>query len=183
MPLSLLDPKVLLSLIVGLLIYSGIGGYLVYARGRDDMKAAYTEQQLATANLNIHDLQTNQASAAKAGADHEQNVQTVHDTTREIIHTVQIPAAADPFLPVGFVRLFDRAASRSIVGDPYPGKSDGDPSDVKVSEAASLLAGEGGWADQFYSCRQQVADIVKLKPVMPAPAASKPGLLDSLNPF
>lgn len=144
------------------------------------MRNAFTEQQLTIANANLKASQQNQDRAAKAGEAHEINVQTVHDTTREIVRTVTIPPDRDPYLPVGFVRLFDRSASRSINGDPYPGKSDGDPSDVRVSEAAALLSRESGWADKYYACRQQVADIIALNPVLPTSRPNKPSLIDRI---
>jgi hypothetical protein len=174
------NPYALLGAGVAWLISLALCFWLAYSRGHDDMRNAYTEQQLSTANANLKASQQNQDKAAKAGASHEANVQTVHDTTREIVRTVTIPPDRDPYLPVGFVRLFDRSASRSINGDPYPGKSDGDPSDVRVSEAATLLSRESGWADKYYACRQQVADIVALNPVLPTPPQSNPSLIERI---
>lgn len=157
----------------------GVGG-LMYMRGRDDMKAAYTAQQLAQANTTIEGMKHKQAVSDTAGEVHDQHTNTVRETTREIVKTVTIPADADPFLPVGFVRLFDRAASRNIGADPYPGKSDGDPSDVRVSEAGSLLAGT-----DFARCeenRVQLSDLIAYLKADRAPE-KMPGWLDNINPF
>ncbi len=161
------NPYVILGCAGAWLLSIIVCGWLMYARGHDDMRNAQTEQQLQAANANLKTSQQNQTKAAEAGADHETKVQTVHDTTRTIVQTVQLPPDRDPYLPVGFVRLFDRAASRSIDADPYPGKSDGDPSDVRVSEAQRLLVTD--WADKYYACRQQVIDTANLKPVLPSP--------------
>lgn len=177
-----LNPWVILG-VVGVFILS-IGGasWLAYDRGRDDMKAAYTEQQLAKANAQIRETVTNTGIQHKADTDHQVGVQVVHDTTREIIHTVTLPAAADPFLPVGFVRLFDRAASRDAAADPYPGKSDAEPSDVRVSQAASLLVGD--WADKYYICKKQVDDTRSLNPVLPQPPAEiHKSFWERISPF
>jgi len=177
---SLLNPWVILGLVATLLLTNVATGGLLYMRGRDDMKSAYTLQQLKTANATIAGMKTKQEGADKAGEKHDGNVQIVRSTTREIVRTVQIPADADPYLPVGFVRLWDRAASRNIGADPYPGKSDGDPSDVRVSEAGRLLAGTN-----FAACeenRTQLADLIAYLRADREPAA-KPSWLDRINPF
>lgn len=155
--------------------------WLAYSRGHDDMRNAYTEQQLTQANRNLSDASKNNATAHSADVNHQAGVQVVHDTTNTVIRTVTIPADRDPFLPVGFVRLFDRAASRNPAADPYPGKSDGDPSDVRVSQAGSLLVTD--WADKYYTCRKQVIDTADLKPILPPPVVADPGFFQHLNPF
>jgi hypothetical protein len=152
----------------------------MYIRGKDDMKAAYTEQQLTAANKALVDAGKNNQIANKAGQDHETQVQIIREKGRDIIHTVVVPPDADPLLPIWFVRLWDRFASRSLTADAYPGKSDSDPSDVRLSEARTML---GKWADEYYACRQQVIDTGKLNPVLPPPQAEKKGLFDRLNPF
>lgn len=156
-----------------------VAGWLMYARGRDDMRNAYTEQRLSQANADIAGMKAQQVKSDKAGEKHDANVQGIHETTREIIRTVQIPAASDPYLPVGFVRLFDRAAGRSIGADPYPGKSDGDASDVRVSEAASLLVGN---FDACEANRVQLADLIDY---LKSDRATPPRMsfLDQINPF
>lgn len=150
------NPWVILGALVFFLVSIGGASFFAYERGRDDDKAAYTAQQLNNANANIADMKRRDAESAKAGESHDAQIQTVHDTTREIIRTVTIPAGADPFLPVGFVRLFDRSASRSIGADSYPGKSDGSASNVRVSQAATLLV------SNFDKCEQNRAQLANL---------------------
>lgn len=174
------NPYVILSGAAAWLASLVLCGWLMYARGHDDMRNAYTEQQLTQANTNLRNSQKNQDRADQAGFEHEQKVQVVHDTTREIVRTVSVPADADPYVPVWFVRLWDRLAGRSLDGDAYPGKSESAASDVRLSEVKPVLA---KWADDFYACRQQVADIVALKPVLPAPKAESKTVFDRLNPF
>lgn len=161
-------------------------GWLMYARGHDDMRNAFTEQQLTQANTNLRNSQHNQNISAKAGADHDRNTTQVNVDTSAIARALRdtlskIPAATDPVVAVWVIRMFDRAASRSVNADPYPGKSPGDPSDFKLSEVIAMLA------DNFGRCelnRVQLSDIIKLKPVLPAPPPEeKHGIFDKLNPF
>lgn len=158
------------------LLLSGGTAFWGYEHGIAIQEARQTKAELSQANANIADMKRKDAVAAKAGEVHDEHMQTVHDTTREIIRTVTIPAASDPYLPVGFVRLFDRAASRQFGADPYPGKSDGDASDVKVSEAGNLLAENFGEAD---ACRVQLTDLIDYLKKDRARAA-KPSFLERL---
>jgi hypothetical protein len=162
---------------VGLTAGAWFGGV---GHGKFVERAAHTEQQLAQANRSLADSQKNQETADKAGAEHEQHVQIVRERTREIVRTVTIPPDADPFVPVWFVRLYDRLASRAVNADPYPGQSEGDPSDVRLSETRPLLARA---SDEYFACRKQIEDIVALKPVLPPPAAPERGFLERLTPF
>lgn len=177
------NPWVIIGIAGAWILSLVVCGFLLYARGHDDMRNAYTEQQLAQANANLKATQANQNKSAQAGKDHQANVQIIHDRAATIVKTVQIPADKDPYLPVGFVRLWDRSASQRIDADPYPGKSDGDPSDIRVSEAATLLSRQDGWADRYYQCRKQVIDTVNLNPVLPPPVEEHKGLIEQLNPF
>lgn len=179
----MLNPWVIIGMIVFFLVSIGGTGYLAYERGNDDAIAAVTTQQLAKANQALKDVAANTAIAHKADETHTAGVQVVHDTTHEILRTVTLPPDADPYLPVGFVRLFDRAASRDPTADPYPGKSDGEPSDVRVSQAQTLLVTD--WADKYYTCKRQVDDTRDLNPVLPqpVPVPATKTLLDRLNPF
>lgn len=162
------------------LLLSGGAGFWGYNHGVAVQEARQTKVELQQANKALADATANNKIANEAGQQHEQGVKVVHDTTREIVRTVTIPPDADPYLPVWFVRLFDRFASRTLTGDPYPGKSDSAPSDVRLSEARTML---GRWADEYYVCRQQVIDIGKLNPVLPPPPEDRRGLFDKLNPF
>lgn len=161
------------------LLLSGGAAFWGYEHGQAIQEARQTKAELSQANANIADMKHKDAIAAKAGEDHDAHVQVVRDTTREIIRTVTIPAASDPFLPVGFVRLFDRAASRQFGADPYPGKSDGDTSDIRVSEAANLLTVNFGEAE---ACRVQLTDLITYLKKDRAPEA-KPSWLNNINPF
>lgn len=161
------------------LLFGGGTGFWGYEHGIAIQEARQTKTELAQANANIADMKHKDEVAAKAGEQHDAQIQTVHDTTREIVRTVTIPAASDPFLPVGFVRMFDRAASRQLGADPYPGKSDGDASDVRVSEAANLLAANFGECE---ANRVQLSDLIAYIKSDRAPEA-KPSWLDNLNPF
>lgn len=165
--------------LLGMLLLSGGAGFWGYEHGIAIQEARQTKTELAQANANIADMKRKTEAADKAGEEHDVKVRTVHDTTREIIRTVTIPAASDPYLPVGFVRLFDRAASRQFGADPYPGKSDGDPSDVRVSEAANLLAKNFGECE---ATRLQLTDLIEYLKTVRAPA-EKPSLIDRINPF
>lgn len=174
------NPYVILGTAGAWLLSLALCGWLMYARGHDDMRNAYTEQQLTQANRNLANAGKNNGIAHAADTNHQQEVQIIHDKGRDIYHSVIVPPDADPLLPVWFVRLFDRFASRSITGDPYPGQSDSAASDVRLSEARTML---GRWADDYYTCRQQVIDTGKLNPVLPAPPEDKRNIFDKLNPF
>jgi hypothetical protein len=174
------NPYVVLGTAAAWLLTLLTVGWLMYARGHDDMRNAYTEQQLTLANANLKGAGKNNKVAAVAGDQHEVRTTIIHEKTREIHDSIQIPADSDPLLPVWFVRLLNRAASRDAAGDPYPGKSQGDPSDVRLSEAGRMLS--DGWADKYYACRQQVIDTIELKPVLPPPPPD-PSWLDGINPF
>tara|TARA_R110000868_G_scaffold92457_1_gene256589 strand:- start:186 stop:722 length:537 start_codon:yes stop_codon:yes gene_type:complete len=178
--MSLLNPWVILSL-VGFFLVSTVGtGALMYMRGKDDMKAVYTEQELGKANKALVAAHKNNAIGKKAGDDHEQQKVVIHEKTREIYRSVTIPPDADPLLPVWFVRLLNRASSRNTADDPYPGQPDSDPSTIRLSEAGRMLS--DGWADKYYVCRKQIEDIGKLNPVLPPPPPST-SFFDKLNPF
>ena len=180
MPLSLLNPWVILSL-VGFFLVATIGaGTLAYMRGRDDMKAVYTEQELQQANRALVQAQKTNEAAKAAGDKHEEQKVVIHEKTREIYRSVTVPPDADPLLPVWFVRLLNRASSRNTADDPYPGQPDSDTSTIRLSEAGRMLS--DGWADKYYVCRKQIEDIGKLNAVLPPPPPS-PSFFDKLNPF
>lgn len=184
MPLSLLNPWVILGLLATLLLSNAATGTLLYMRGRDDMIAAYTKQELGKANATIRDMKAKDAKAAKAGEDHDRHQGAARKATRQIADSVDIPPVADPYLPVGFVRMFDRAASRNIGADPYPGKSDGDPSDVRVSEAASLL--NYNFGEVCEANRVQLTDLIDYLKADRAPEKKPSWLqsaLDAVDPF
>lgn len=164
---------------LAVLLMGGGATFWGYETGISVQEARQTKTELDQANDNIEAMKADNIKAAKAGEQHDANVQTVHDTTREIIRTVTIPAASDPYLPVGFVRMFDRAASRDKRADPYPGKSDGDPSDVRVSEAGNLLTSNFGDCE---ANRVQLSDLIDYVRSDRAPE-KKPTWLERNNPF
>lgn len=174
------NPYVILGGLVGWLASLALCGWLMYNRGHDDMRNSYTEQQLTQANRNLVDAGKNNKIADDAGQKHETEVKIIHDKGQDIIHSIIVPPDADPLVPVWFVRLFDRFASRDVTADAYPGKSDSEPSDVRMSEVRIVLR---GWADSYYTCKKQVDDTRELNPVLPPPPQEKKSLIDQLNPF
>lgn len=133
------NPWVILGVVLFFLASISGASLLAYSRGKDDMKAAYTTQELAGANKKIAAMEAEGREADKAGGQHDGKKTEVRNETRIIERTVTITPDSDPYMPVWFVRLFDRAAGRNIGSDPYPGKSDGERSDVRLSEVKSVL--------------------------------------------
>lgn len=180
MSLSLLNPWVILGLVAAFLLSNASTGTLLYIRGKDDQIAYQNTVELKKANKALADAGKNQKIADAAGVQHEKEVQIIHERGRDIIHTVNIPPDADPFVPVWFVRLFDRLASRSLTADAYPGQPENNTSDIRLSEVRIVL---GQWADKYYTCQKQIIDINQLNPVLPPPPEEKPDFLHRINPF
>lgn len=175
------NPYVVIGGIVGWLASIALTGWLMYARGHDDMRNAYTEQQLASANQRLADAGKNNKIADDAGKKFEDAkpriITQIQYRTREIV----IPPDADPFMPVWFVRMWDRVASGSSAADPYPGLDAGAASDVRLSEVRTVLE---RWAGKYETCQLQIDSIRQLKPVLPPPPATeKPSVFEQLNPF
>jgi len=177
----MVNPYVLLGAAGAWLASLILAGWLMYTRGHDDMRNAYTEQTLSQTQKQLDAARKGAAQAQAAGENHEKGVQIVHDTTREIVRTVQIPPDNDPVMPVAAIRLFDRAASRSPGADPYPGQSPNASSGIKLSEVIAMLVTD--WADKYYTCQKQVDDIAAQKPVLPSPVEKPKTILEQLNPF
>lgn len=181
-----LNPYVMLGTAGAWLLSLAVCGWLMYARGHDDMRNAFTEQALTTANRNLADSQKQQNRQAAIGASHDKNQTQINIDTSAIARTLnqllaKLPAGSDPFVPVWFVRMHDRAASRWTDADPYPGKSDGDPSDVRLSQALAMLTANYGKCE---TNRVQLRDTIDLKPVLPNEIVPpKKSLLDNINPF
>lgn len=163
-----------------ILTFISVVSWLSYARGRDDNENYHNKVTLAATQKELRDAQRNDNIADHAGKEHAQSVQVVHDTTREIVRTVTVPADADPFMPVWFVRLWDRLATQSPSADPYPGKLENASSDTRLSEVKSMLA---AWEDKYYVCQKQVDDTNELNPVLPSPPEEDKGIFHNLNPF
>lgn len=175
-----LNPWVLLAFVGVLFASNAATGTLLYMRGRDDTVAAYTKQELREANAKLSAKAVNDKKADDAGVKHEKDKEDIHVVTRTIRESVVVPPDRDPFVPVWFVRLLDRAAVRSATADPAPSQSAGDPSDVRLSEVGDVLTSQ---ADDYYQCRKQVENIVSLEPVLPAPPEQKEGFFGRINPF
>jgi hypothetical protein len=179
------NPWIILGFVGFLLLSVGGASWLAYDRGRDDMRNAQTEQALATTKKALTDSTKRQGDGQQAAKEHDDHEQAILDAFRHIRTgpaAVVIRPDTDPFVPVWAVRLFDRSASGNPSGDPYPGKSDADPSDVKLSEAIAMLS------INFEGCqvnRSRLIDIIHLEPILPAlpPATEKPSLLERINPF
>jgi hypothetical protein len=182
------NPYVILAVVAFFIISMGTEGILAYNRGKDDMKAAYTSQQLDIANKNLKLAQTQTAVAAAAGVQHDDHVTKVNVDTSAIARQMQGFLAnlphdqnSDPFVPVWFVRMHDRAAGRQVTADPYPGQSDSAPSDVRLSEAVAMLNTNYGKCEVN---RKTIDDIIALKPVLPDPVAPpSQSFLNRINPF
>ncbi len=162
-------------------------GWLMYARGHDDMRNAQTETALASTKTALKNSQARQGdgqAAAKEHDDHEQAILNAFQHIRTGPAAVVIRPDTDPFVPVWFVRMHDRAASGYPGGDPYPGKSDADASTIRLSQALAMLV------TNYEGCqvnRSRLLDVIHLEPVLPAlppPTVEvKPSFLDRINPF
>lgn len=182
----MMNPWALLGAGAAWLVSMAVCGWLMYARGHDDMRNAYTEQQFATAQQTIKDMKTKQAKADQAGEKHDVNNVRVNVDTSAIGRSLQealakMPVNSDPYMPVWFVRVFDRSASRDATADPYPGKSDYDASDIRLSQAGALLATNFGKCE---ANRVQLTDLIAyLKEDRAQLPQKTQSFLDHLNPF
>lgn len=174
----MLNPYVIIGALCAWLLSTAATGWLFYHRGHDDMRNAYTEQQLNMANANLKVAGKNNKLADDAGKKFEdakpQIVQRIVERTREI----RIPPDADPLMPIWFVRMWDRVASGSSAADPYPGLDAGAASDVRLSEVRTVLE---RWAGKYETCQLQIDSIRQLKPVLPPPIEEpKPSLFERI---
>ena len=181
---KLMNPYVILGSVVAWLASLAVTGWLMYARGHDDMRNAYTEQALGNANATIKGMQGKQAKSDEAGEKHDQNITRINVDTSAIARALSdmlanLPAGSDPLVPVWFVRMHDRAASRNLGADPYPGKSDGDASDVRLSQALAMLSGNYGKCELNSA---QLSDLIAYLKADRAPE-KRPSFLDRINPF
>jgi len=167
------------GILAAFILYSGIGGYMVYNRGKDDQANYQLKVDFAQAQKDLEDGQKNNDRANTAGQNFEnqkpQIVERVRERTREII----IPPDADPFVPVWFVRMQHRLSRDEPLVDPYPGESDAALSRTRLSGTREMLT---GWAQKYDTCRAAVDGIRELKPVLPPPPP-EPSFFDKLNPF
>lgn len=176
----MLNPYVMLGAAGAWLLSIAVTGWLMYARGHDDMRNAQTEANFAQAQRDLADHKENDKIADTAGKKFEdakpQIVTQVQYRDRNII----IPPDADPFVPVWFVRMFNDIASVEPPPDPYPGQSDSSPSRTRLSGTRAVLK---AWAIKYETCRKQVDSIRELKAVLPTPPQEESGFFEKLNPF
>ena len=130
------------------------GGFKAQVAGLTQQLAA---RDLAQAKAQAAALQARaeltaaQDGIARAAAGNDRAIQTqIQTVIREVPRA--IPNSRDCVLPWGAVRLLDAAASGADVGDVAariaPGQPDDAASDVRLSEAVTLLTGNLGAARQ-----------------------------------
>jgi hypothetical protein len=167
-----------IALLVTLLL-SGGTAFWGYEHGLAIQEARQTKAELVQERQERKDDATNIAKAQQVGGHfEEQKPQIIHEVQTRT-QTITIPPDADPFVPVWFVRMFDRLASADSGADTYPGQSAGDPSRTRLSGVKPVLE---GWVTKYETCRKQIVAIGELKPVLPKPP-EEDGVLDKLNPF
>lgn len=113
-----------------------------------DLSQAKAQSAALQARAQLADAQNVIARTASAN---DQAIQSqIQTVIREVPRAVSSPTCA--YLPWGAVRLLDAAASGAAIGDVAarvaPGQPDDAASDVKLSEAVALLAGNLGAARQ-----------------------------------
>jgi hypothetical protein len=174
------NPYVLLGAAGAWLLSIVACGWLMYARGHDDMRNAYTEAQLVQTQKDLKDHKRNDTIADNAGKKFEDAKPQIITQVQYRDRNIVIPPDADPFVPVWFVRMFNDIASVERPADPYPGLDDGAPSRTRLSGTRSVLK---SWAIKYETCRKQIDSIRELNPVLPSPPQEQKGLLEHLNPF
>lgn len=176
-PLSLFNPWVLLGIGGALIASNTATHFLSYASGKDDQIAYQTTADLAQARLDLKTAEELAKKGDEAGRKFEdakpQIVREVRERTREIV----IPPDADPFVPVWFVRMFDRLASGDPTADTYPGQSDSAASRTRLSGTRPVLE---GWVSKYETCRAQIVAIGELKPVLPQPPKDERTFLERI---
>jgi hypothetical protein len=155
-------------------------GWLMYARGHDDMRNAQTEANFAQAQKDLNDHKKNDAIADKAGKGFEDAKPKIITQVQYRDRNTNIPSDADPFVPVWFVRMFNDIASVEPPADAYPGQPDSAPSRTRLSGTRAVLK---AWAIKYETCRAQIDGIRELKPVLPTPAEDQKSVFDHINPF
>lgn len=150
-----------------------------YYHGKFVAGAEQTEANLVQARKDFKVTLDLAKRANDAGQKFEEQKPLITERILERTKTIVIPADADPFVPVWFVRMFNDLASIESPDDPYPGQSDGAPSRTRLSGTRPVLT---AWVAKYETCRSQIDAIRELNPVLPLPKA-EPGLFDKLNPF
>ncbi len=172
-------PVVLGVVIGGLLGTAGLS-YVSYNHGKFVEHSEQVGRENAILAKLVQDEKINAQKAFEAGKKFEDDKQETPGQVLWRTREIHIPPDADPFMPVWFVRMFDRLASESNVADPYPGLADGAPSDVRLSEVKSVLE---RWVVKYENADKQIGAIRQLNPVLPTPEDKKKTVFQELNPF
>ena len=167
-----------IALLVTLLL-SGGAGFWGYEHGIAIQEARQTKAELIQERQERRDDAANIAKAQQAGGQFEEAKPQIIREVQTRTQTITIPPDADPFVPVWFVRMFDRLASADPGADTYPGEPAGGPSRTHLSGIKPVLE---QWVTSWETCRAQLRTARELKPVMPK-APEERSFFDKLNPF
>lgn len=157
-----MNPWVILGLITAFVGSNAVTGWRAYEIGKEhqlvvQQKAVMEAQEHARAEQAARDRITHDRDVAAAEA--RQKIETVYRTIIREVPTHVSPAAdAACTVPVGFVRVFNAAASgQPIESIPIPaGRTDDSPSGVGLSAVAGVTADNFGTYQQV---RQQLIDL------------------------
>lgn len=167
-----------IALLVTLLL-SGGAGFWGYEHGIAIQEARQTKAELIQERQERKDDAANIAKAQQAGGHFEEQKPQIIREVQTRTQTVTIPPDADPFVPVWFVRMFDRLASADSGADTYPGEPAGNPSRTRLSGTKPVLE---AWVSKYETCRKQISAIGELKPVLPKVPEDRT-IFDRINPF
>lgn len=166
--------------LLGALAVTGGASFWAYEHGQAVAEARQTKADFAQYRQDQEVLIPKLLEkAGKASQDFEAAKPKIITQVQWRTRDVQIPADADPFVPVWFVRMFDRLASEDPAADTYPGEPAGAPSRTRLSGTKPVLE---AWVGKYETCRKQIDSIRELNPMLPQPIEEK-SLFDRLNPF
>lgn len=170
----------LIAGIAALGLLGTVGGSVMgYRHGKFVEHSEQVVRENAELAAQVEAEKKNAKIAFEAGKKFEDDKKQTPDQVRWRTREIVIPPDADPFMPIWFVRMFDRLASESNTADPYPGEPDGASSDVRLSEVKSVLE---RWVVKYEDADKQISAIRQLNPVLPPPP-EEPGFLERNNPF
>ena len=153
------------ALLAAILLALGTG-YAGLEHGIAIQEARQTKAELVQERAERKEDAANIQKAQDAGKGFEDAKPQIIREVQTRTQTITIPADADPFVPVWFVRMFDRLASSDSGADTYPGEPAGNPSRTRLSGTKPVLE---AWVSKYETCRKQIASIAELKPVLPTP--------------
>lgn len=165
--------------LVAMLVVTGGVSTWTYYHGKFVAGAEQTEANLIQARKDFKVTLDLAKKANDAGQKFEEQKPLITERILERTKTIVIPADADPFVPVWFVRMFDRLASGDASADTYSGEPAGAPSRTRLSGTKPVLE---KWVAKYEACQLQVDSIRELNPMLPLPKA-EPGFFDKVNPF